>query len=143
MSYFTNMNILNLRYNIITSIITWESETMYFYNMNCLLHLIQEGDILYSISRRYNVPISVLFKANPFVEIYNLQIGDELCVPVMQPFPPMDFETYIVQEGDTLEKVLEQFGVNLDDILQFNSISEGMFDRELQPGTIFQIPIFD
>lgn len=143
MSYFTNMNILNLRYNIITSIKTWESETMYFYNMNCLLHVIQEGDTLYSISRRYNVPISVLFKANPFVEIYNLQIGDELCVPVMQPAPPMDFETYIVQEGDTLEKVLEQFGVNLDDILQFNSISEGMFDRELQPGTIFQIPIFD
>lgn len=116
---------------------------MYFYNMNCLMHVIQEGDTLYSISRRYNVPISVLFRANPFVEIYNLQIGDELCIPVMQPIPPMAFETYIVQEGDTLESIMENFGLNFDDLSQFNNLTEEILDQGLEPGTVLQIPIYE
>lgn len=66
---------------------------MYFNNMNCEIHVIQEGDTLYSISRRYNLPVSIIFRANPFVEIYNLQVGDELCIPVLQPQVPDNFET--------------------------------------------------
>ncbi len=116
---------------------------MYFYNMNCLMHVIQEGDTLYSISRRHNVPLGVLFKANPFVEIYNLQIGDELCIPIMQPVPPMDFETYVVKEGDTLESILDNFGINLDDLSQFNNMAPGMLDQNLIPGTVIEIPVFD
>ena len=27
--------------------------------------------------------------ANPYVDVYNLQVGDEICVPVMTPRPPM------------------------------------------------------
>ncbi len=112
---------------------------MYFYNMNCLMHIIQEGDTLYSISRRYNVPLSILFKANPYVEVYNLQIGDELCVPVQAPPPPMDFNSYIVQEGDTLEGILERFGINYEDFIQYNSEMENQI---LGPGVTIQIPMY-
>lgn len=58
---------------------------MFFENLHCGIHLIQEGDTLYSLSRQYNVPLSLIFRANPFVEIYNLRIGDELCIPMWQP----------------------------------------------------------
>lgn len=115
---------------------------MYLYNMNCIMHIIQEGDSLYSISRRYNVPISMLFKANPYVEIYNLQIGDELCIPVMQPIPPMDFETYVVSEGDTLESILENYGISIEDLAQFNQLREDIMEQGLIPGTILQIPMY-
>ena len=44
-------------------------------------YVIKNGDTLYSISRRYNVPLALILRANPYVDVYNLQIGDEICVP--------------------------------------------------------------
>ncbi len=49
-------------------------------------HTIEPGDTLYKLSRRYHVRVSALLFANPYVDIYNLQIGDELCIPRVQPF---------------------------------------------------------
>ncbi len=44
--------------------------------------MIREGDTLYTLSRKYHVPLLQVMYANPFVDIYNLQVGDEICVPV-------------------------------------------------------------
>lgn len=43
---------------------------------------IVKGDTLYSISRKFRIPLVVLMKANPYADVYNLQIGEELCIPV-------------------------------------------------------------
>lgn len=127
---------------IITSITTWESDVMYFNNMNCLMHIIQRGDTLYSISRRYDIPISTIFRANPFVEIYNLQVGEELCIPLAQATPPVSFETYVIEDGDTIENILERFGINYEELLQFNNTNELMYDEQLEVGMVLQIPIY-
>ena len=52
--------------------------------MECrgIIHEVGEGDTLYTLSRKYHVPLPQIMYANPFVDIYNLQIGDELCIPV-------------------------------------------------------------
>ena len=55
---------------------------MNFDYCNGLVYIIRDGDTLYSLSRRYNVPLALILRANPYVDIYNLQIGDELCIPV-------------------------------------------------------------
>lgn len=47
-------------------------------------HTIKRGDTLYALSRRYRVPLEVLLRANPYVDVYNLQPGDTLCIPVKQ-----------------------------------------------------------
>ncbi|SET05373.1 LysM peptidoglycan-binding domain-containing protein [[Clostridium] polysaccharolyticum] len=44
-------------------------------------YVIKKGDTLYSISRRYDVPLAMVLRANPYVDVYNLQIGDEICIP--------------------------------------------------------------
>lgn len=44
-------------------------------------YVIQKGDTLYSISRRYNVPLALVLRANPYVDVYNLQAGDVICIP--------------------------------------------------------------
>lgn len=115
---------------------------MYFNNMNCLMHIIQRGDTLYSISRRYDIPISTIFRANPFVEIYNLQVGEELCIPLAQATPPVSFETYVIEDGDTIENILERFGINYEELLQFNNTNELMYDEQLEVGMVLQIPIY-
>ena len=47
-----------------------------------IIHVIEPGDTLYLLGRRYRVSVSDIMYANPFVNIYNLQVGDELCIPV-------------------------------------------------------------
>ena len=48
-------------------------------------HVIQKGDTLYKRSKQYHVKVSALILANPFVNIYNLQVGDEICIPRIRP----------------------------------------------------------
>ena len=51
-----------------------------------IIHVIQKGDTLYQLGKRYHVSVGQLMFANPFVDVYNLQIGDELCIPAtIQP----------------------------------------------------------
>ncbi len=45
-------------------------------------HAIKQGETLYSLSRQYKVPLAILLRANPYIDVYNLKIGDTICVPV-------------------------------------------------------------
>ena len=61
---------------------------------NGMVHVIKEGENLYQLSRAYRVPLALLLRANPYVDVYNLQVGQEICIPVARPFggmmrPPM------------------------------------------------------
>ena len=56
---------------------------MQYYN-SCggIVYTIKEGDTLYSISGRFQVPVALILKANPLADIYNLQIGAKVCIPM-------------------------------------------------------------
>lgn len=60
-------------------------------NRRCrgIYHVIEKGDTLYSLGKRYQVSVSDLMRANPYVNVYNLRIGEELCIPV-RPQPRME-----------------------------------------------------
>ena len=49
---------------------------------NGITHTIKQGDTLYSISRKHKVPLAMILRANPYVDVYNLKVGDTICVPV-------------------------------------------------------------
>lgn len=46
------------------------------------LHKAEEEDTLYRLSCRYRVPLWAILYANPYINIYNLQPGDEVCIPL-------------------------------------------------------------
>lgn len=48
------------------------------------LHIVREGDTLYLLSKLYEVPLSSILLANPYVNVYNLQAGDEICIPLQR-----------------------------------------------------------
>lgn len=61
---------------------------------NGMVHVIKEGENLYQLSRAYRVPLALILRANPYVDVYNLQVGQEICIPAARPFggimmPPM------------------------------------------------------
>ncbi len=56
-------------------------------------YTIKKGDTLYEISRSHKVPLSLLLRSNPFVDVFNLQVGDTLCIPARQT-PPKPCEMW-------------------------------------------------
>lgn len=72
-----------------------EMKTMNYEYCNGFTHTIKKGDTLYEISRRHNVPLALLLRANPYVDVFNLQAGDTICIPsessqiVPYPINPM------------------------------------------------------
>ena len=47
-----------------------------------LIHVVKKGDTMYKIAKMHHVTVSDLMYENPYVNVYQLQPGDEICVPV-------------------------------------------------------------
>jgi len=104
-------------------------------------HVIKKGDTLYDLSRKYHVKVSALILANPYVNIYNLQIGDTICIPGMRPemlpvkpelkpvrpeLPPMKPEGIPAPplSGDKGPEITEEHGASLEERLISMTIRE-------------------
>lgn len=61
-----------------------EQEPMDFqFHCQGKIHVIEQGDTLYKLSRLYDVKLIDIMRLNPYVNVYNLQIGDEICIPTV------------------------------------------------------------
>ncbi len=106
--------------------------------MFCTNYVIKKGDTLYSISRQTNVPVSAIINANPFINVYSLQVGEVICVPVGVPMNEYTGTiTYTVKEGDTLGSILNQFQIAIGDLMQLNDVNKVY----LLPGTTMVVPV--
>lgn len=168
---------------------------MNFRKCHGMVYIIRRGDTLYSLSRKYQVPLVEILRANPYVDVYNLQVGDEICIPMRKmegerpmmpgegtaptpsepgmpsmptpsvpsmpsmptpslpsmpsmPTPgPLPLPTpsvpvggviaYVIKDEDTIRDILDRFGIDLDDLLDYNDLN-GMM---LRPGMTIQIPV--
>lgn len=99
------------------------------------VHVIEAGDTLYKLARKYDVKLFDIMRLNPYVNVYNLQIGDEICIPTMASRPE---KTYVVNEGDTIEKVLKAFGVDFETLARWNPT---LLEVELPEGLILKLPL--
>lgn len=118
------------------------------YNKCCdgRFHTIKKGDTLYSLARMYNIPLIMLLKANPFIDVYNMQIGEKVCIPIKCDLvcneisasegAPRTF-AYVIMPGDTLNDILVKYKVSMEDILEYNKPE----DIVLKPGVAIMLPI--
>ena len=105
--------------------------------MYCINYTIKKGDTLYKISRQYKIGVSAIIDANPFVNVYNLIVGETICIPVSVPSNKFtEYTPYLVEEGDTMGSILEKNNINLADMMDFNNLS----DLYLMPGTNINVP---
>lgn len=99
------------------------------------VHVIEAGDTLYKLAKKYDVKLFDIMRLNPYVNVYNLQIGDEICIPTMPARPE---KTYVVNEGDTIAKVLDTFGVDFETLAKWNPT---LLEVELPEGLILKMPL--
>jgi LysM repeat protein len=86
---------------------------------------VQEGDTLYSIGKKYNVPVCDLMMANRILNPYNLRIGMKICIPgEMETIEPEDVECkgimHTITKGDTLYMIAKNYKVSLNAIMDAN-----------------------
>ena len=66
-----------------------------------LIYTVQRGDSLWKISQKYEVPVNDIISFNNLSSV-NLQVGDELKIPLTSPDNDTTFKTYNVKTGDTI-----------------------------------------
>lgn len=98
---------------------------------------VSRGDAMFSIAKQYNIkPESILY-SNKDV----LNDNPENLTPGMQlTIPPVDGVLYKWQEGDTLQKVADEFKANPDDILSFPGNNLDLTNPQIKPGAVIMIP---
>ena len=85
-------------------------------NNNYDTYIVQKGDSLYSISRKFNIPVNELIDINNLNNL-TLQINQELLVP------KQDNNTYIVEKGDTLWSIAKNNNISIDKLKELNNLT--------------------
>lgn len=116
---------------------------MYSNAQNCqgFVYVVKEGDTLYKIARNYDLRLIDVLRYNPYVNVYNLQVGDELCLPTLpnSTVPGGTSErTYITQEGDTLDDILDLFNTDFDSLAEYNA---SLKELPLPAGFVLRYPV--
>ena len=83
------------------------------------IYEVVQGDALWKISKRYNIPVEELIKINNLTNI-NLQVGDKLLVPKKEE------EIYTVVTGDTLWSIAKKYNVTVADLKNKNNITNNL-----------------
>ena len=76
---------------------------------------VQKGDTLYSISRKYNVPIKDLININRLSSPYTLYVGQRIKLPTKQ--------YHVVQRGESLYSIARIYNVDVTSLSRVNNLS--------------------
>ena len=96
-------------------------------------HLVQEGDTLWGLSRKYKVPLNSIIQANSIRPTKQLQIGEKILIPGGLA----EEVWYKVKPGDTLTSIARRHNVKWRDLQKVNGISS---PHHLQIGAKIRIP---
>ncbi len=106
-----------------------------FERTNDYEYVVQKGDSLYTIAKRYNVTVDELLKVNGLTSalIYPNQV---LIIPLNKD-GNIYFMEYVVKDSDTLEKIAAKHNVSLNELKNYNNFEK----LYLQSDQIINIPV--
>ncbi len=98
------------------------------------IYVVQRGDSLYSIAKKYNVSLEALKSANN-LQSNLISIGQKLVIPGFTDSASSNIN-YVVQKGDSLYSIASKYDTTVNDIKALNNLSSNI----LNIGQILKIP---
>ncbi|MBO8142490.1 MAG: LysM peptidoglycan-binding domain-containing M23 family metallopeptidase [Firmicutes bacterium] len=83
-----------------------------------LLHVVQRGETLWEIGRRYGVPVEELVQLNELSDPNRLVVGQKLIIREGEG------RVHIVQPGDNLTRIARLYGVRVQDLIALNGLTD-------------------
>lgn len=97
---------------------------------------VRKGDTLYSIARRYDVPIRDIIETNRLRPPYALNIGQTLRMP--------NTKYHVVAKGDTMYNISKRYNVDMRSLSKINNLDEpyalALGQRLVLPGSVVSAP---
>jgi LysM repeat protein len=87
-------------------------------------HIVQVGESLYTIAKKYNLTVAELKQLNPLASS-NLRVGQELVITtaLSQGTAPPEATEHIVKSGDTLYSIAREYEVTVAHLLKLNHLT--------------------
>jgi len=85
------------------------------------IYTIQKGDSLWKIARENNISVPKLIEINNLKDL-TLQINQKILIPKNSN----DYNTYIVQKGDTLWSIAKKFNTEVNELKKQNNIDNNL-----------------
>ena len=102
-------------------------------------HVVEQGETLYRISKKYGVTVDMLLQHNPGLTAESLSIGKTLQVPVAGGTLPPVVATHKVKKGETMWSISQQYGVTLQELMAVNPEMQAP-DYKMKRGSKVNIP---
>jgi len=88
-----------------------------------IIHEVEAGETLFSLSRRYGVDTEAIKSANS-VSVSSLAIGQRILIPVKISESTTKEVYHIVKPSETLFSISRQYDVTVDDLVKWNNLSD-------------------
>lgn len=91
-------------------------------NLRQETYVVQTGDTLYGISKRFNTSVQALLDLND-LDTASIFPGQVLLIEATGEETPSEFITYTVQRGDNLYNIAKKYNTTVDDIKKYNNLT--------------------
>ena len=134
---YLETDLLSLKDTLLIPLSSTKSNNFIPYEM----HIVSEGDTLWSISNKYNMNVRDIMKMNSLNQNSILQLGQQLTIGNKNIHRNIESKKrtilYSVKQGDNLYKISDIFDVSVESIKQINDFESS----DLMPGQIIKIAI--
>ena len=134
---YLESDLLSLKDRLLIPLSSTKSNNFIPYEM----HIVSEGDTLWSISKKYNINIKDITRMNSLSQDTILQLGQQLTIGNKNIHRNIESKKrtilYSVKQGDNLYKISDIFDVSVESIKQINDFESS----DLMPGQIIKIAI--
>ena len=87
-------------------------------------YVVQKGDSLYSIARKYNTTVNDIKDLNNLTSNL-LNVGQILKIPGLKDESKNEYD-YVVQKGDTLYSIARKYNITVDELKKVNNLNSNI-----------------
>ena len=85
------------------------------------IYIVQKGDTLYSISRKFNISVDELKSINSLLN-NTISVGQKLLIKAT-PYED-DYNIYVVKKGDSLWSISQKYNITVNELIDINNLED-------------------